>query len=124
MAIEPTKRRHFSKARRREIYQKCSGHCAYCGKPIPLESMQVDHIQPLALGGSNEIDNLLPACHSCNHYKDTLTLEKFRQSIDDWPGVLTRNNPTFRNAVRFGVIRIQQSPVLFYFEKSEAENGN
>jgi 5-methylcytosine-specific restriction endonuclease McrA len=35
------------KINREEVYNKCSGHCAYCGKEITIKQMQVDHIKPL-----------------------------------------------------------------------------
>ncbi len=31
---------------RQQVYDKCDGHCAYCGVEITLKQMQVDHIQP------------------------------------------------------------------------------
>ena len=37
--------------------------CAYCGKQVGLT---VDHVVPLASGGSNSIENIVPACLSCN----------------------------------------------------------
>jgi len=37
--------------------------CAYC---LRARATTVDHHQPLALGGGNEPDNLLPACAPCN----------------------------------------------------------
>ena len=40
--------------------------CAYCGSPADL---QWEHIVPLAMGGPNNIDNLVRACRSCNLQK-------------------------------------------------------
>ena len=37
--------------------------CAYCGSPADL---QWEHIVPLAMGGPDNIDNLVRACRSCN----------------------------------------------------------
>lgn len=36
--------------------------CSYCGNP----ATSVDHIDPIALGGSNHWSNLTAACASCN----------------------------------------------------------
>jgi hypothetical protein len=114
---EPPKRRRLSKAERQAVYEKCGGHCAYCGKEITVSEMQADHFVSLRRGGSDEINNMLPACRSCNHYKDTLTLEGLRDSIQKWPAVLERDSVTYRNAVRFGMIVPNPHPVQFYFEK-------
>jgi len=40
--------------------------CAYCGKKKPLTQ---DHIIPAAHGGGYTIQNIIPACQSCNSQK-------------------------------------------------------
>lgn len=40
--------------------------CAKCGAMPPDVRITVDHIVPLAHGGSNELDNLRVLCLSCN----------------------------------------------------------
>jgi 5-methylcytosine-specific restriction endonuclease McrA len=52
--------------------------CAYGGEPGPLEP---DHRVPLKRGGTNFIDNILPACRSCNARKHTMTEEEFRARL-------------------------------------------
>ena len=111
------KRHKLTAAERREIYDKCDGHCAYCGEYIRYEDMQVDHVMPLRKGGADSIDNMLPACRSCNHYKSTLTIEQFRASIERMPEVLTRDSTTYKIAARFGIIKVVRPKVTFYFEK-------
>ena len=66
--MEP-KRRRLSRSEREKVYQKCLGHCAYCGCALDYKDMQVDHVKPLRVSGSDEISNMLPTCRSCNHYK-------------------------------------------------------
>jgi 5-methylcytosine-specific restriction endonuclease McrA len=51
------------------------GSCACCGSKILVE---IDHRIPLTRGGSNLIDNILPACRRCNRRKGTMTEEEFR----------------------------------------------
>ncbi len=55
------------------------GRCAYCESTAPL---QVDHRMPLARGGSNTIDNVLPACGPCNLRKRLMTEREFRDLLD------------------------------------------
>jgi 5-methylcytosine-specific restriction endonuclease McrA len=52
-----------------ELY---GGRCLRCGS---TESITVDHIQPLSLGGSNLIDNIQPLCELCNLAKDQDTTD-------------------------------------------------
>lgn len=111
------KRQKLSPRARRIVWQKCCGHCAYCGAVITEKEMQADHVVPLHLGGKHLISNLLPACRSCNHYKHTLTLEKFREQIFRTSEVLHRDSATFRLAERFGLVKVQPQKVKFYFEE-------
>lgn len=55
--------------------QRVFGHrCAYCRDAGPLTR---DHVVPIARGGANDIDNILPACSSCNRRKNTRTAAQF-----------------------------------------------
>ena len=59
------------------ILDKTNGLCAYCGTELTLESLTIDHIIPISHGGENDLDNLVPACLSCNNLKASMPLEEF-----------------------------------------------
>lgn len=60
---------------REYLLEKWGRKCAYCGKEgVPL---QVEHIQPKALGGSDRVSNLAIACRPCNEKKAAQPVEKF-----------------------------------------------
>lgn len=40
--------------------------CHYCGRKPPEVELHVDHVIPVAQAGSNDIDNLVTACQTCN----------------------------------------------------------
>lgn len=114
------KRKQLSRQERLQVYEKCNGHCAYCGCELPFKDMQVDHIIPLALINDDKSEtflNYLPACRSCNHYKSAMSLETFRRMIERMPDVLMRDSVTYKNAVRFGLVTPTPHKVEFYFEK-------
>lgn len=48
--------------------------CVYCGAEGRL---QIEHIVPLARGGTNDLTNLTVACKTCNLEKRTKTAEEF-----------------------------------------------
>ena len=60
---------------REYLLEKWNRECAYCGaKDMPL---QIEHIHPRALGGSNRISNLTLACQCCNQKKNAQSVEVF-----------------------------------------------
>lgn len=51
------------------VYGKTGGKCWHCQIDILPGAFDVDHLIPLAAGGSNDIGNLVPSCVSCNRRK-------------------------------------------------------
>ena len=62
------------------VWNMTWGHCFYCGTNYmnPFENMIIEHVVPLFRGGTNEIENLVPACDGCNEAKGTLLLNEWR----------------------------------------------
>ena len=50
------------------------GLCAYCGQK---KTLGMDHVIPLSRGGPHIIENIMPACRSCNSRKQTKTAAEF-----------------------------------------------
>src|SRR5664280_1364086 len=50
------------------VLQRDGFRCRYCGRPgsAPGVVLHVDHVVPLASGGTSTEDNLLTACEECN----------------------------------------------------------
>lgn len=61
------------------ILDKYAHKCLRCGKSDVKLTM--DHIKPLALGGTNTIDNVQPLCVSCNSWKSTKYID-FRSNYE------------------------------------------
>lgn len=53
------------------LIQKCE--CYYCQTPLDAKNTTMDHIVPISRGGKSQRSNLVPACHSCNLEKRSLT---------------------------------------------------
>ena len=119
----------ISKEVRQIVYDKCGGHCAYCGCEITIKQMQVDHIQPHwhtlteqqatksgIRKGSHDIENLNPSCARCNKWKSTFNLEQFRTVVETSLDRLERDTPNFRLARDYGLLTITKKPIIFYFE--------
>ena len=109
----------ISKAIRQKVYEKYNGRCAYCGRKIRYEDMQVDHFiakRGWNESGTDDISNLMPSCRMCNHYKRANTLETFRIYIQEIPRKL-RNNYIYKVGVAYGNVIENVKPIEFYFEK-------
>ena len=92
--------------------------------------MKVDHFIPIAgttdgipmKNGKpidlNSIDNYMPACYPCNHYKYSCTIEEFRGALKY---LYRRVQKEFliRLSVRYGMIKFNKSMAKFYFETLE-----
>jgi len=75
------KRRQFSSTERTIIYNKSKGRCAICGKFVPYDTFTVDHIIPLAKGGTNELNNLQCTCKTCNLIKQDILPEDLMDKL-------------------------------------------
>ena len=61
-------REGISARTRYDILRRCNFACFYCGTPaaLGLKKLQIDHVMPVALGGTNDPWNLVAACYDCN----------------------------------------------------------
>jgi 5-methylcytosine-specific restriction endonuclease McrA len=95
-AINPEKYRTVERKRRAQMYGsdgthtaadlveiiELQGHrCAYCRTDLTQTTKHVDHIVPLALGGSNGRQNLQFCCPPCNQSKGARDPIEFAQSL-------------------------------------------
>ena len=75
------KRKAISKRTRFEVFKRDGFKCLYCGAHPPGVLLHVDHIQPVAAGGGNDIDNLATSCDSCNLGKSAILLRSVPLSL-------------------------------------------
>lgn len=73
-----------SKRIRFEVLKRDNHACRYCGAAAPEVKLAVDHVMPIALGGTDEPSNLVTACVACNSGKastapDANLIEDVRQ---------------------------------------------
>lgn len=130
----------LTKIQRETLRGKFGGRCAYCGDPL-ADRWHADHFENverkmkwaeadgrrrLVCTGEvhrperDTIANLMPACAPCNIDKHAMTLEDWRGKLQRAAEVLARNQPTYRHAVRFGLVQETGAPVVFYFERNAA----
>ena len=64
-------RRKFSTFEKTFIQERAGQCCEYCKFPMAYshDAFHIEHIQPIRLGGNNELENLALACDGCNTNK-------------------------------------------------------
>ena len=115
-------RKSIPKSVRDRVKQKCNNRCAYCGREV--DKLCIDHVYPVTLEyiahkftiDVNDEKNLLPACFSCNNYKNVLPLEYFRQELQNQVQRARTMSVNFRLAENFQQITVNEHPIVFYFE--------
>ena len=76
--IRPTERVAWAKGLKRELMRRQDNTCIYCGYGRRATSLDIDHMIPVARGGSNDPSNLQVICRPCNQRKGVQTDEEFR----------------------------------------------
>lgn len=66
--------RSISKRLRFEVFKRDDFTCQYCGAQPPKVVLEVDHIHPVAEGGTGDAENLITSCDKCNRGKGKRTL--------------------------------------------------
>jgi hypothetical protein len=124
----------LTKIQRASLREKFDGRCAYCGEMLG-ERWHADHFEPvvrkltwvrdkglvptgeLHQPENDRIENMMPSCAPCNIDKHAMSLEGWRMKLSRTLEVLQRNNPTYRHALRFGMVEEKPAPIVFYFER-------
>jgi CRISPR/Cas system Type II protein with McrA/HNH and RuvC-like nuclease domain len=74
------------------VYDKTEGYCRYCGKRVCWKNYgrqgergawEIDHSVPIALGGTDNLRNLWPACIECNRDKSTMTGPEYMRLFEE-----------------------------------------
>ena len=124
----------LSKRQRESLKGKFLSRCAYCGDDLGTR-WHADQLEPVQRRTTSQrgkgfvptgmvdwperdcFENLMPACPPCNIDKHTMSLEGWRQKLENGPLVLHRNSPTYRHSIRFSLLAETGAAVVFHFEK-------
>jgi 5-methylcytosine-specific restriction endonuclease McrA len=89
---------------REYLLEKWNRQCAYCGaKEV---SLQIEHIQAKASGGTNRISNLCLACDPCNKAKGTMEIGVFlANKAEVLTGILDQAKAPLKDAAAVNATR-------------------
>ena len=78
----PAERQPLPRGVKERLYRAWGGRCAGCRDVFrQIGNLQVDHIRPVALGGTNDLYNLQLLCRSCNEKKGTGTMQRLLDQL-------------------------------------------
>jgi 5-methylcytosine-specific restriction endonuclease McrA len=93
--------RHSIPLSRRALFARDGGKCVYCG----AAASSIDHVIPKSRGGAHCWENVVSACHRCNHIKADKTLKeigwKLRTTPKEPSGAAWRILGTGRTDIRW-----------------------
>lgn len=99
-------REPLTKKVRFEVFKRDLFTCQYCGRKSPEIVLNVDHIKPVAEGGTNAILNLVTACFDCNAGKSD-------RSLSDQSAVIVA-----RRQAEESELRVQQIKMIAEWQQS------
>ena len=76
-------RKPIGKGLRFKIFHRDAFTCQYCGRQPPDVVLELDHIRPVAEGGTNDELNLVSSCEACNRGKGKHLLERTQRPDAD-----------------------------------------
>lgn len=126
----PLPRRPINPKMREQVYGIFGGRCAYCGRQIPIEEMQVDHIVSyMRNGGEDTLDNYYPACKVCNRVKYCLSIDQFREQVRNCARIHHKPKRQYLNADSDKIAEYydllgedwKEKKIVFYFERMGCE---
>lgn len=68
---------------RKYVFDRDRCQCQSCGKTATETELTIDHMIPLAAGGSNDISNLQTLCRDCNQKKKHHFDPRFRRKFSN-----------------------------------------
>lgn len=125
-----------TKKQRQIVWDKSGGYCWYCGCELPEKGWHIDHLEPVVRYDDIEmtdtgyrrvkklrnpekdtIENYVPSCKECNLFKGVFSVEDFRKEIEKQVERARRYSVNYRNAERFGLVKVVKESVLFWYER-------
>jgi hypothetical protein len=103
-------RKPMSKKFRFDVFKRDGFQCQYCGNVPPKVILEVDHIDPVANGGENDLDNLITACFDCNRGKSDRLLSSIPKTVTEKAEILVEREEqlkAYQQIVRQKQLRIE-----------------
>ena len=103
-------------ALRRHVYSR-DGYRGHRGRKGRRVLLTIDHVFPVALGGTNDVANLVTACRPCNLAKgarrlDDAGLRRFTEERHVWAGRERRRGRSVRWVIYLAIVAAVAAAIL------------
>lgn len=95
------RRKPLSKLLRVQVLTRDNQKCCICGRSSSDISLEVDHIKPVADGGTDEINNLAALCVDCNRGKSDYRFSDYT-AINLMPQEIEKHFTFLKDSDSFG----------------------
>ena len=88
---------------RRKLHERAGGKCEYCGRELDYHEMQLHHVVPASMNGTNNRHNLMclcPECHHLIHANAVVNHELIEKKLREHPEVLRHGTNQLREQVK------------------------
>ena len=88
---------------RRKLHERAGGKCEHCGRELDYHDMQLHHVVPASMNGTNNPNNLMclcPECHHLIHANAVVNHELIEKKLREHPEVLRHGTNQLREQVK------------------------
>ena len=125
-------RKPIGKKLRFDVFKRDYFKCQYCGSCPPSVVLEVDHIYPVSKGGTNNINNLITSCFSCNRGKSKHELGQLPNSLIENIEIAKEKlkqykqfkklNQSINEIINYDIEKVNNSFIAYYPYCSLSEN--
>ena len=93
----------LKKQSRLKLYERAGGKCEHCGRELDYHDMQLHHVVPASMNGTNNPNNLMclcPECHHLIHANAVVNHELIEKKLREHPEVLRHGTNQLREQVK------------------------
>ena len=107
------------------IAYKYDFSCQFCGAKVDHDQIEIDHMVPKSMGGSDRLENLTCACKKCNQSKSSAiafprSICEGQDSIDpDWTVLRSFGNWQIKFHPFDGIV-VEHTPPRYWVSSSRA----
>lgn len=118
--------RKISSSLRFDVFQRDNHTCQYCGRTPPDVKLVIDHLIPVAQGGTDIFENLVTSCEECNSGKSDKLIQQFTggYSKQEWSEQIRSKRTSILRERRERLDKIKQHWMESLGRRSLSERDN